>query len=62
MIFLLQCVNVIYHMIDLWVLTPTCIPGINLTSSWCLILSTVIEFHLLIFVEDFQISSGITTL
>ena len=38
MIFILQFVNMVYMFIDLQILHHSCIPGINLTWSWCMIL------------------------
>ena len=36
-VFILHFVNIVYH-VDLWMLNHLCIPGINLTWSWCMIL------------------------
>ena len=37
-IFILQFVNVVYDMIDVWILNHPCIPGINPISAWSIIL------------------------
>ena len=38
MVFILHFVNMVYHMIDLHILKHPCIPGINPTWPWCMVL------------------------
>ena len=37
-VFILQFIDVVYHTDYLWILTNSCMPGINLTWSWYIIL------------------------
>ena len=37
MVFIFQFVNMVYYMIDLWILKNPCIPGIKPAWSWCMI-------------------------
>ena len=54
MVFLLLFVNMVYH-IDLRVMKNPCIPGINSTWSWCMILLMFCWILCWYFVEDFCI-------
>ena len=45
MVFLLQFVDVVKQLIDLWILKNPCIPGINPTGSWCMIFLMYIRMH-----------------
>ena len=53
MCFILSCDNTVYH-IDWLMWNHSCIPRINLTSSWCVNLLCIVEFGLLVFCWEFS--------
>ena len=42
-------------LVDLWILMNPCNIGINPTWSWCMIISCVVGFSFLVFVDDFRV-------